>query len=777
MGKNQSKEEKPKLESIKTVEKIVYVEKPEINVSFTKANSHNFETLEEEEKFLMIHKNEVLQTQLNQVRKKFETVESLDQAIDFKEKKDEQISNKSLLERNDNEKYCFCKYKTYLKINFNLTGLLFVISNLIGVYQLIGILKATENEITFGMQSFLFGKNRTIINNGTNKSIPFNSSNYTDYNSQSFENIYENYSFKTIPDFNLLYLSSIIGNLLLKSIGFRFSTIIYMIINVLTLVLFESFDFPEKYNFYSILLLILYYILFFISVGGISLLSHQIYFDGLTKYIHYKISHEKSIEEKIEDVKEEEALLYNNKDNLIKENNFNEEEKNNENENNNKKKELEKNDKISFFTYLCLTEIPAYLIYFGINYFFKTKNYYEYFFLINIIIYVAFTIFSLIFYCCYSSIFIKGEKKNTQNKKEINVWRILGYLIYYEKKYQEDSNIYENEDNLDENLSNDNKDINIYKAPCCYSCRLGHRKCRKKSDTIFSNVLAPTFPIIGKCFYYCCCCCCCFDIDNCKNGCCDESDLSEVNQGDEQFCFCYKVQGKYSWFCDLLFKNNVINYIEFDIFLELITIGFSKKIKENLQENEFNENFITLIIYLISFIIFASFNRLESKECRDKVKKSFMETINKGEEEINAQKGNISLITLVNIVFVVIFSGFSYFGSENLKNFTDKYLIIFPLALTKFYYFILLNCLINIIDYGNIDLLSNSTIVSLFLLIYKLIAFLFTDVINCSADGLILFQFIVCLILIGIFVIILIVLGLALAIFSLICACCCKKDK
>ena len=142
MGKNQSKEEQPKEEIIKTVEKIVYVEKPEINVSFTKANSHDFKTLEEEEEFLMYHKNEVLQTQLNQVRKKFETVQSLDQVIDFKEKKDEQINNKSLLEINDNEKYCFCEYKTYLKINFNLIGLLFVKSNLIGVYQLIGILKS-----------------------------------------------------------------------------------------------------------------------------------------------------------------------------------------------------------------------------------------------------------------------------------------------------------------------------------------------------------------------------------------------------------------------------------------------------------------------------------------------------------------------------------------------------------------------------------------------------------------------------------------------------------
>ncbi len=61
------------------------------------------------------------------------------------------------------------------------------------------------------------------------------------------------------------------------------------------------------------------------SGWGISLLSHKIYFDGLTKYIHYKESHEKSIEENIEDVKEEEEMIYNNnKDDLIKENIFNE---------------------------------------------------------------------------------------------------------------------------------------------------------------------------------------------------------------------------------------------------------------------------------------------------------------------------------------------------------------------------------------------------------------------------------------------------------------------
>ena len=769
MGKNQSKPEEVEPQIIIQKE---YVPIPEKNIQLVKANSMEFETLKEEEEFLMKHKNEVLQTQLNQVRKKFEKVDSLDQVIDFKEKEDEEISNKFLLEIADDEKYCLCQYKTYLKVNFNIIGILFVVSNLIAVYQLIGILKATEKEISFGIQSFLFEKNRTATDNNntnnTNSTIPLNlteNSNNTENNntqSQTFENIFESYSFKTIPDFNLLYISSILGNLLLKLFGFRISTIIYMILNVLALFFFDSFDFPEKYNFYQILLLIGYYIIFFISVGGISLLSLQIYFDGLTKYIHYLESHEKPklniniIEE--EKNNKEQNILIDNVDNI----------------NNKDKKDEEKKDKISFFTYLCLTEIPAYLISFGINYFFVGNNYYDYFFLINVIIFLSFTIFSLIFYCCYSSIFVKKEKKE-QKKTEINVWRILGYLIYYEKKYQEVEGGNESNDIIENEENKEN--AKYYKAPCCYSCRLGHRKCRYKSkSSFFTDFCCGVCGLLYSCFYFCCCICCCFAYDDYEK-CCNEKDLSEVNQGDEQFCFCYKVQGKYSWFCDLLFKNDVLSYIEFDILLELITIGFNKKINENLKENDFNHNFIVLILYLVFFIIFASLNRFESKEFRESIKSSFMKMTHSGEVEIYRQQGNVSIILLVNIFFVIIFSGFSYFGSESLKNFTDNYLIIFPFALTKFYNFILLNCLINIIDYGNIDLLSNSTIVSLFLLLYKLVAFIFTDVIDCSADGLILFQFILCMIFVGIFIVILCFVGLCWAIFKLLCICCYPDKK
>ena len=84
----------------------------------------------------------------------------------------------------------------------------------------------------------------------------------------------------------------------------------------------------------------------------------------------------------------------------------------------------------------------------------------------------------------------------------------------------------------------------------------------------------------------------------------------------------------------------------------------------------------------------------------------------------------------------------SFFGNKDLKDFTDNYLILFPFALTKFYNFILMNSLVSVIDSNNIDLLSNSTIISLFLSIYQIFVFIIINLLNCSTDGLILFQFI-----------------------------------
>ena len=99
------------------------------------------------------------------------------------------------------------------------------------------------------------------------------------------------------------------------------------------------------------------------------------------------------------------------------------------------------------------------------------------------------------------------------------------------------------------------------------------------------------------------------------------------------------------------------------------------------------------------------------------------------------------MLTITNFFITIIFSGFSLFGSKGLQNFTMFYLIPFPLALTKFYFFLLMNCLINIMDNGNIDLLSNSTIISLSLMLYNLITSIFTDILDIEDKALITFQF------------------------------------
>lgn len=116
------------------------------------------------------------------------------------EDKNEEYNNKEILK----EGFCCCTVETYLSLNFKLIGPLFVIFHLVGVFQLVNLLEATQNEMIFGIKSFLIEDY-----NRTNQNMTFNNS--IDINYQ-----FENLCFKKIPDFNLLFLSSIIGNLFLK---------------------------------------------------------------------------------------------------------------------------------------------------------------------------------------------------------------------------------------------------------------------------------------------------------------------------------------------------------------------------------------------------------------------------------------------------------------------------------------------------------------------------------------------------------------------------------
>ena len=261
--------------------------------------------------------------------------------------KNEGLNNKEILK----EGCCCCTMETYLSLNFKLLGPLFVIFHLVGVFQLVNLLESTQNEMMFGLKSFIMEDY-----NRSSQNITLN--NITDIYYQ-----YENLCFKKIPDFNLLFLSSIIGNIFLKGLGYKLSSLIFMAINSAVIIIYNSFDFPkEKYvNFTSVIYIILYYILLYISVGSMALFSQQIYFDGLKKYF---------------------LAIYEGEDKI--------------------------KDR-SFFSYLCFTAFPSYFIYIGINYFFK-NNYYQNYFLINIYVYLTFTGLSVIVYFFYSFALIKGKK-------------------------------------------------------------------------------------------------------------------------------------------------------------------------------------------------------------------------------------------------------------------------------------------------------------------------------------------------------------------------------
>ena len=743
-------------------------------------------------------------------------------------KENNYYSNKDIVQKD----CCCCESSTFVEWNFKFIGPLFVIFSLVGVYQLINILKATQNEMIFGIKSFIL-ENITRHNNKDNKIkiidniTMFDSINATDAKDITSEIMYnfQNLCFQNLPDFNLMFLTSGIGNIFLNFCGYRLSTVIFVAINCLIVFLYQLMDFPEeKYSdIYSLIFIISFFLLLFISVGGISLFSQQIFFDGLRKYMNLK--------------------------------NYDE--------------EISKN--ITFFHYLCSTSIIAYIIYLWINYILR-EYLYENYFIINIYIFSSFFGVSIIIYFIYSISFINIEKKVNENSK--NIYRICGYIIYCQtKSLKNNENIDDeskkNEKNKDneelkdvenkkddekeenvENRKDDEKNKNIVKdkgvknikddekdkedenkeinnknekisdknldnfnindinevvigendKECnlidvnsannveekeisCVSCKLSLKKLFKgiensrilsliflcDGDKIFNDNLPRgleceicdfgnlPFCLMDSCDCKdkCDCCQCCDDVYCCSKFCriwyifwamficvlfapfcfccycdalCGDNEVNELHQDEEQLCYCYKVQRKGSWFCDLLFKNNLLEIIMINILLELLIIGFEKQIEINLQNNTINKNFIMIIIYSIFFFVLALLNLIKCLDDKEK--------------KIESDIIRLSGLTIWNCFIVTIFSGFSLFGNDNLKDFTNKYLILIPYALTKFYYFILINSLVKDLDSDNLDLLSNSTIISLFLLIYKIIAWIFTDFLGLSIDILYLFQFI-----------------------------------
>ena len=120
--------------------------------------------------------------------------------------------------------------------------------------------ETSNNDTTF-FNDTIFFLGDTINNTEIEDSI--------DIKSEIMKN-FENLCFQNIPDFNVLFITSAFGNIFLKFCGYRISTFIFVCINALIVFFYSSMDFPEERysNFYSLILIIIYYILLLFSVGS-----------------------------------------------------------------------------------------------------------------------------------------------------------------------------------------------------------------------------------------------------------------------------------------------------------------------------------------------------------------------------------------------------------------------------------------------------------------------------------------------------------------------------
>ena len=596
------------------------------------------------------------------------------------------------------------KYKIYIFAFF------FLLFYLIGIFQLLDLFDSTKKVTGIIFKSFFFNELKE--------------------NKELFKDLYINSCFKNIPEFDFAFVTSFLGSFPLNLFGFFWSSLLFTILNSFLYVNFMKLDFEkEKFDFFDFFHVSIYFLLFFISFGAISLFPHEKISEGIVYY-------------------EKQKKLYTEQ----KDNKKDKEEKKGNNENNEDQKEKVihidireqekkvKEDKFEpkyemnypLFIIISLGIIFAYIINKTANYSFyqkASKFFNKHFELVFLIIYVGSYVLSLIFYFLFHyQIIVVKEIENYEEEYEEEIksayYRICGFLIYYEKvpiDNRKESEINEEKQKKEEEINIKNN--SIFKRFYCASCKLGCRKFYNYSDE-------RNFGIISCCT---CCLCnnwCCEGCKSCCCDCCSELELKESYEEEEIFCYVYQTQRKCSWFCDICFQNNIISLIIHNISIELGIIGFEKKLNENLESRTIQENVKTIGAYLGNFFIFififiigytlCGFSSLENKTF------TFY-----------------SVFLYIFYAYDITISGFSLFAKDKLESITNDWLILLPLSYTKYINFLVLDKLVSILDDENIDILSNSLIMTSVFFVYDIIVFLIADFLDCSSDVLIFLQFII----------------------------------
>ena len=637
-----------------------------------------------------------------------------------------------------------------LKIIFFVVAPIFGIVFLIGIFQMKSLMNALSNLIKKSASDYYHCKlnsicNITISNNETNV-----------YN---FYDYYYQYTKNEAIDFNLMMLTGFLGDILLKWKGFKITIALLSLFNLGAIFWLMNlrFDFEEEgifdYDILKVISFVVIYILFFLGLGGSSLLSIKILIENHLKYKFYLIEKirakikkydiEKNIENKddtktrliesmkitdLDDKKEQKLnksnTIYSKKSikDILEDREIQKQKKMTE-----KLKNKEKN-KFDFFFMICITTIIGYLGKYLMNlvldkvliYAF-TKNYnIKYFSMgISLLYFISMFFSGLLYQLLKVSIFETDKKiknaKNQDNNIEIKISQICGYIIYSEKK----------------------KPKVPPKKNCCRLCCESTQNCCNETFCNLINVLFCDF--CGCDCSGCCPCDCCIE-PKCYCSLCEKCnyDPDDYNKKIEIFRYCFKAQRKSFW-CNKFMTNEtqkkIFPYMIEYFILKLTTIAFEKQYE---KYNYLNDNTNSLmIIFAFTFIFYfyftLSFTRIFMhftlpEENEDEIeggnsKKSKLEIISKLSNEIlNGTHG----ILLFNSVFSLIFSAFylskmkedikSYFFKDNLN------VIYIPILMNKFYYFTLnYYCIYTSEDTKKFDIIPGSSLISIYISIWDFI--------------------------------------------------------
>ena len=342
-----------------------------------------------------------------------------------------------------------------------------------------------------------------------------------------------------------------------------------------------------------------------------------------------------------------------------------------------------------------------------------------------IFIYILTLILSIILYSIFVCIFVKEKEKKDGNDKgnKYSVCEICGYTIYSE-------------------------DIILEKSPKCECCQLlCCGTCQNCLNMVIGSVLCCLSNEDKK------------EINICKcSQCCDKNKIN-YKKKKEYFCYCYQAKRKQNWFNKFLTSDTqkkIFPYMLEYFYLQFLSIAFEYQNNKILGDDSFSKiNFekekelylfgfddlkffsifiVTFFLFFYATLSFNTISNLIKSTDEDEDEEKDIKKDEKEDQYVNAIK-QISEGILAGAHGILVLSGLfslivsALYLSNNYKNvFESQHLIFIPILMNKFYHFTLTFFCVSYSDQNKkFDVISGSTLISIYLSIWDLIISLIRD--------------------------------------------------